>query len=73
MLIKLNDIVFVFGYSTIYLLIAYGRNDFTDSTPILSYVSYPILLITSCVLVFMYMALIMYHKKDFETGTLGLD
>ena len=64
-LIKLNDIVFVFGYSTIYLFIAYYREDFADSTPILSYVSYPLLLIVSFFLVIGYIALIMYHKKDF--------
>jgi len=63
----------VFGYSTFYLFIAYYKEDYSESSPILSYISYPILLVVASFLVLAYIALIMYHKKDFETGTLGLD
>jgi hypothetical protein len=31
------------------------------------------LLVLASALVLVYIALIMYHKKDFETGTLGMD
>lgn len=73
LLIKFNDIAFVFGYSTIYVFIAYYQEDYTSGTPLLSYVSYEVLIIAASVLVLAYIAIIMYHKKDFETGTLGLD
>jgi hypothetical protein len=71
--IKFNDIAFVFGYSTIYVFIAYYQENYTSGPSFLSSVSYEVLIIAASALVLAYIALIMYHKKDFETGTLGLD
>jgi hypothetical protein len=70
---KVSDIVFVFGYPTVYLLIAYFEQDFTDSTYIFGSISYPVLLTLAAASTLLYIGLIVYHKKDFEMGSLGLD
>jgi hypothetical protein len=63
----------VFGYSTIYLLIAYFQQNFADSSYIFSSVNYFVLLTLAGLFTFVYITLIVYHKRDFEMGTLGLD
>lgn len=70
---KISDFVFVFGYSSVYLLIAYFKEDYSSSSYVLSSISYIILIILAGVLVLVYVIFIIYHKKDFENGTLGLD
>lgn len=70
---KIIDIVFVFGYSTVYLFIAYYQQNFGNTYPFYSSISYYILLIGSVSLVLIYIILIVYHKSDFQEGTLGLD
>jgi hypothetical protein len=65
--------IFVFGYSTVYLLIAYFQSDFTETTYTFSSINYTVLMILTGTFTIVYIALIFYHKKDFEMGTLGLD
>lgn len=72
-LTKISDIVFVFGYSTVYLLYAYFQDNFADSSYLLSSLPYILLISLAGSSVLIYIILIVYHKKDFETGTLGLD
>lgn len=73
LLTKVSDAIFVYGYSTVYLLFAYFKEDFTSSAYIFSGVNYTILLALIAAFTLAYIALILYHKRDFETGTLGLD
>ena len=44
LLTKVSDAIFVYGYSTVYLLFAYFKEDFTSSAYIFSGVNYTILL-----------------------------
>lgn len=70
---KVSDMIFVFGYSTVYLLIAYFQQNFSGSSYAFSSISYPILLTLAAASTLLYIGLIVYHKRDFEMGSLGLD
>lgn len=62
---KASDICLVFGYPTIYLLIAYFQGDYTSPAYVLGSVSYPLLLSLAAASTLLYIGLIFYHKRDF--------
>lgn len=60
-------------YGSIYALYAYGTANFQNSKHILQFMNYHFVIGAALIGVIAYIGLILYHKKEFANGSLGMD
>lgn len=70
---KLSDFGTLYIYPGIYTFYCYAFSDFGNPRYILSFIDYRLILGLAVFGVIVYAILLVYHKQDFENGSLGLD